>query len=260
MELKKIKILISFFLALSLCIQIVFAADQSIGIYSGTFDPIHNGHLKEVADLSVKHFKLDKIIIYPNLKATGKQPTLSFKQRWELVYVATKDNPLYILPPIETLNELLSEEFPNEAIVAWAQKNHPINTKFYQLMGTDSFEKFKNYPNGKKFLKNKKNEIDIIVISRKGYYEDTKKIKHHNIHWFTPKSNMEMSSSSFRKDPVKYELNLPEAVVKEIKKQGYYGWNSDKKIYDLPDAASKKLTQINIKSDLGICLESALQN
>ncbi|MBR2496178.1 MAG: nicotinate-nucleotide adenylyltransferase [Clostridia bacterium] len=37
---------------------------KRVGIYGGTFDPVHNGHLR-VADLAVKQLNLDKLIIIP---------------------------------------------------------------------------------------------------------------------------------------------------------------------------------------------------
>src|SRR6185369_10589845 len=39
-------------------------SERRIGVYGGTFDPIHNGHL-EVARAVVRNFNLDELLIVP---------------------------------------------------------------------------------------------------------------------------------------------------------------------------------------------------
>jgi len=64
-----------------------------IGIYGGTFDPVHLGHIS-AADCVHKAFGLDvvKMVMSAN-PPHNKQPTLSAKERFELLALAVKDKP-----------------------------------------------------------------------------------------------------------------------------------------------------------------------
>ncbi|HSX00592.1 MAG TPA: adenylyltransferase/cytidyltransferase family protein, partial [Patescibacteria group bacterium] len=70
---------------------------QTIGIYSGTFDPIHVGHIafaKEVA----RELTLDTVIFLPEQRPRGKQRVTDIHHRVELIKQSIQnDNQLQIL-------------------------------------------------------------------------------------------------------------------------------------------------------------------
>ncbi|MDG1714349.1 nicotinate (nicotinamide) nucleotide adenylyltransferase [Lacinutrix sp.] len=118
---------------------------MNIGLYFGSFNPIHIGHLI-IANQLVENSDLDQIwfVVTPHNPFKKKSTLLDNFQRLEMVYLATKDytklkesNIEFTLPqPNYTINTLtyLQEKYPDYA--------------FSLIMGEDnlkSFHKWKNY-------------------------------------------------------------------------------------------------------------------
>lgn len=77
---------------------------QNIGLFGGTFNPIHLGHLI-IANEVLEILKLDKIIFIP----TGIPPhkdigVVKGKHRYEMVKLAIEDNPYFEVSDIEIKN------------------------------------------------------------------------------------------------------------------------------------------------------------
>lgn len=118
---------------------------MNIGLYFGSFNPIHIGHLI-IANQLVENSDLDQIwfVVTPHNPFKKKSTLLDNFQRLEMVYLATKDytklkesNIEFTLPqPNYTINTL-----------TYLQEKYPDYT-FSLIMGEDnlkSFHKWKNY-------------------------------------------------------------------------------------------------------------------
>ena len=118
---------------------------MKIGLYFGSFNPIHIGHLV-IANQMVENSDLDQIwfVVTPHNPFKKKSTLLDNHQRLEMVYLATKDYDTlkesdieFNLPqPNYTVNTLayLTEKYPDK--------------DFSLIMGEDnlkSFHKWKNY-------------------------------------------------------------------------------------------------------------------
>ncbi|MBN2868217.1 MAG: nicotinate-nucleotide adenylyltransferase [Flavobacteriaceae bacterium] len=118
---------------------------MKIGLYFGSFNPIHVGHLI-IANQLVENSDLDQIwfVVTPHNPFKKKSTLLENYQRLEMVYLATKDYDTlkesdieFNLPqPNYTVNTLvhLTEKYPKH--------------DFALIMGEDnlkSFHKWKNY-------------------------------------------------------------------------------------------------------------------
>jgi len=118
---------------------------MKIGLYFGTFNPIHVGHLI-IANHMAEHSGLDQIwmVVTPHNPLKNKDTLLDDYQRLHLVHLATEDYPKikpsdieFKLPqPNYTVNTLahLQEKFPQY--------------EFSLIMGEDnlkSLHKWKNY-------------------------------------------------------------------------------------------------------------------
>ncbi len=118
---------------------------MKIGLYFGTFNPIHVGHLI-IANHMAEHSDLDQIwmVVTPHNPLKNKDTLLDDNQRLQLVIIATEDYPKIKASDIEfklsqpnyTVNTLvhLQEKFPQH--------------EFSLIMGEDnlrSLHKWKNY-------------------------------------------------------------------------------------------------------------------
>ena len=69
---------------------------ESIGIFGGSFDPVHNGHL-EIADAALRQHKLGRVVFVPARLQPHKsaEPHASGGQRLEMVRLAIRGNPKF---------------------------------------------------------------------------------------------------------------------------------------------------------------------
>ena len=130
---------------------------EFIGIFGGTFDPVHKGHTEIIKNL-FELIPLDKVIVIPNGIPPHRKASVSSEERLKMVSSAFKglenvviDNreiqkkdPSYA---ISTLRELI-EENPKHSLV-W-------------IMGSDAFAEIDSWYQWEDFIK----MINIIVMVR----------------------------------------------------------------------------------------------
>ncbi len=129
-----------------------------IGIYGGTFDPPHLGHLR-AAELARESFCLDRIWFMvakdpPHKKERVKSP---FSVRFTMASLAVEENPHFQVSDFEAGRGLsytvdtmkaLREVYPHE---------------FFLIVGEDSFEEFPTWKDYRTLVR----ENNIVVIKRK---------------------------------------------------------------------------------------------
>lgn len=118
---------------------------QQIGLFFGTFNPIHNGHLI-LANHFAEHTDLDQIwfVVTPQNPFKQKLSMLSNNHRLELVYRATKDYPA--LQPSTIEFDLPTPNYTCDTLIRLEEK-YP-DKEFALIIGEDnlaSFHKWKNY-------------------------------------------------------------------------------------------------------------------
>lgn len=118
---------------------------MTIGLYFGTFNPIHIGHLI-IANHMAEHSNLDQIwfVVTPQSPFKVKASMLDNHDRFEMVYRATADYPKLRANDIE-----FGMPQPNYTIntLTYLQEKYPMH-EFALIMGEDnlkSFHKWKNY-------------------------------------------------------------------------------------------------------------------
>lgn len=69
---------------------------QRLGLFGGTFDPIHFGHLA-IAEAAREELRLDKVLFVPARVQPHKQarPITDAERRWEMVRLAVAGNPCF---------------------------------------------------------------------------------------------------------------------------------------------------------------------
>lgn len=106
-----------------------------IGLFGGTFDPIHLGHLI-LAEQCRESARLDEVWFLPSFKPPHKaERTITrFDQRCEMVTLATTGQPAFRMEPIE--KELPEPSYTVHTLNALHQR-HP-DTEFALILGADS--------------------------------------------------------------------------------------------------------------------------
>ena len=128
-------------------------------IFSGTFNPIHNAHIK-IAQYALSEYKFDKIIFIPAYKPPHKNYDTSMcLHRFNMVKLAIQNNPRFEISDIEYQNDRKSYSYLT-ALALYKQYN--IDGKIHFIIGTDAFQKIESWYETQKLKK----IIDFIVFIR----------------------------------------------------------------------------------------------
>ena len=125
---------------------------ERIGIYGGTFNPPHVGHIT-AAKQAVEALGLDTLLLVPAGTAPHKtmpESSASPEQRLQMLRIAVKDCPRMAVSDMELRREGPSYTWETVAAVREA---HP-EAALCLLMGTDMFLSFHTWKHPEKILKN----------------------------------------------------------------------------------------------------------
>jgi nicotinate-nucleotide adenylyltransferase len=107
---------------------------MKIGVFSGTFDPVHIGHLS-IAQQALET-GLDKIVFMPEPEPRNKSPLTELSNRVDMLNLAIADNPKFDLFVIEDhKNHTIAETWN------FLHKKYGEDSEFSLIMGGDVFEK-----------------------------------------------------------------------------------------------------------------------
>ena len=133
---------------------------MKIGLFFGTYNPIHVGHLI-IANHLAEHSDLDQVwlVITPQSPHKKKQSLLDDHQRLELVFRATKDFPKLVPSAIE-----FNLPQPNYTVhtLAYLEEKHPEH-QFALIMGEDNLRSLPRWKNADVIMGN----YPIYVYPRK---------------------------------------------------------------------------------------------
>ncbi|MBZ9652616.1 nicotinate (nicotinamide) nucleotide adenylyltransferase [Psychroflexus montanilacus] len=164
---------------------------KKVGLYFGTFNPFHIGHLI-IANHLAEHTDLDEIwlVITPQSPFKKKKNLLENHHRFELVYRATEAYDK--LKPSDVEFKLPQPNYTSKTL-AELKDSHP-SLSFSLIMGEDNlvnFHKWKNYEN---ILE----EHDIYVCPRQTKMEIPERFQDHPKIHKTDTPIMEISSTLIR--------------------------------------------------------------
>jgi len=152
---------------------------MNIGLFGGTFDPIHRGHLA-LAGAARERFELGRILFVPaNIPPhKQKQPTTSYFHRYAMLALATTGEKEFVPSLLESpgvVDIRSSKGKQNSDAVAGA--NYSIDTvrrlkqelkksdRLFFLIGIDAFKDIAKWREAEALFR----ECEFIVASRPGY-------------------------------------------------------------------------------------------
>lgn len=117
---------------------------MNIGIFAGTFDPIHNGHIA-FARTAISEAQLDKVIIVAEKEPYRKKPHASWDHRQAMIERATEK--------VEQVDHdyqfaaALAHQHTMKDMLAQAQQHYGKEHPFWFLVGSDLFEHLHQWHN-----------------------------------------------------------------------------------------------------------------
>lgn len=189
---------------------------MKIGLYFGSFNPIHIGHLA-IANYMAEYSDLDQIwfVVSPQNPFKQKSSLLSDYHRLELVNRSIENYPKLKASNIEFA--LPKPSYTIDTLIYLKEKHPEYN--FSLIMGSDNLKSFSKWKNYELILQNN----DLYVYPRPGFKDDEIELKG-NIHLVNAPL-MEISSSFIReaiKDKKELPFFMPEAAYQYLKEMHFY--------------------------------------
>ncbi len=152
---------------------------MNVGVFAGTFDPIHKGHV-ELAKLAAQKCQLDKIIFLLEKKPRGKQNVTEFEHRLNMLKLA--------IEPYQNFGvlELPDDQFTIKKTLPEIQKKFP-NSELWLLIGSDLANSLPDWPGFEQLLKN----VNLIIGLRSDDQSQIQKL----LQELAPKTSLTILSS-----------------------------------------------------------------
>lgn len=197
---------------------------KKYGIFGGSFNPIHYGHLM-ICEYIKEEMGLDKVIFIPTGNPPHKELELSAEDRYEMVRLAISPNPDFEISDIETTRVKKSYTVDTIRELKKIYKEE----KLYFLIGLDSLFQLKTWMK----IGDLSQEIEFVVALRPGYLDKEEVNKEIDFlrENFGTKINLiktplyEISSTDLRdriREGKSLRYLIPKKVLDYIEESGFY--------------------------------------
>jgi len=187
-----------------------------VGIYGGSFDPIHNGHL--ITALAVKEMReLDRIIFIPSYISPHKQDTETsdVEHRVNMLQLAIKPIPFFEMSDIEIKRKNVS--YTVDTLKELSERYKHIEL----IIGYDNIFKFHTWRQPDEIIRMAK----LVVLRRKLNVPRGKQNKFYRAAAFVKSPFIQISGSIIRRrvsDNLPINFMVPEKVHEYIIKHKLY--------------------------------------
>jgi nicotinate-nucleotide adenylyltransferase len=195
---------------------------KRIGVFGGTFDPVHTGHLI-MAENVQEQMQLDTVLFIPS----GSPPLKDRidispeDKRKEMVKLAIGDNNKFELSEIELNAPEGERSYTVNTLLKLRELYSSEQVKFYLIIGMDQLIELHKWKNpGKLFMLS-----EVVVINRPGYLVQQVESEYGRQSIYLPVPNIDISSTDIRfrvqeKRSIRYLV--PAAVERFILENGLY--------------------------------------
>ena len=177
-----------------------------LGVYVGSFNPVHIGHI-DVANYLINNNYIDKVLIIPTLEYWDKQNLAPLNDRINMLKLLETDL-------INIDNKHNSYNYTCDLMKALSNE---LDDELYLIIGADNIINFDKWKNYKDLLKYK------IIVMKRGNIDSNGYIEKFNTNNFIVVDDYEyidISSTDIRNGNNKY---LNPKVLKYIKENNLYG-------------------------------------
>ena len=134
--------------------------NKRVGIYGGTFDPVHRGHIS-LADAACRGCELDRLIFMPDYISPFKQDkeVTSSDDRFKMLEDILHYNPAFSISAYE-----ITKEGPSYTIETLEHWDRILDDDIYFVLGFDSAVQIDTWRRGEDILK----KYPLITAVRPG--------------------------------------------------------------------------------------------
>jgi nicotinate-nucleotide adenylyltransferase len=185
-----------------------------IALFGGTFDPIHNAHLK-IAREAARQFALDRVVFIPASRPPHKSGVTRtpYEYRYRMVEQACQGVPLFEASRLEAG---VQNSYSIETIERVRASLGP-GQELYFLIGSDAFAEIRTWHRWRDVIAS----VDFIVVSRPGsVYDIPAGARVHRLEGI----DLPVSSSEIRHRLAAGDerVDVPEAVLAYIREYRLY--------------------------------------
>ena len=190
---------------------------RRIGIFGGTFNPVHKAHF-EIALEFIEKFSLDLLYVIPNnIPPLKGSHGVSGRERLEMLEIAFSGQDKIVISDTEINRGGMS--YTRDTVAELKEKHK--DDELFLLIGDDwidNFDKWRDY----KFILDNSN----LVVAYRSERDISQAVTHlkslsEKDIFLLENERIDLSSTNFRNKP---EQNLlPDGVYDYIKKRGLYG-------------------------------------
>ena len=144
---------------------------MNIGLFGGSFDPIHRGHIA-LAQAAVRRYSLRQVLFVPASipPHKQKQPVTPFVHRYAMVVLATQGEKQFAPSLLEAPAEFQQDGAKNRAdysidTVRRVKASLRKSDRLFFLIGIDAFREIAKWREPRALL----GECEFVVASRPGY-------------------------------------------------------------------------------------------
>lgn len=204
---------------------------RRIGIFSGSFDPVHKGHVTfALHALKVAH--LDMVYFAPEVKPRRKPQVSHIAHRIAMLELAVRAHPrLGVL-------DLPGKYFLPKTTMGHLQKRFPKDT-LAVLLGADLFDHLAQFPDQWPHVEYMLQQVEIIVAEREGVSSEViaQQAQHLPVQplalWHTTNTQPLISSTKIRASMIAGEH--PQGLLKSVETYARKQW-----LYHDIESANKK--------------------
>jgi|Deesub1362A_J573_1020465.scaffolds.fasta_scaffold00412_20 nicotinate-nucleotide adenylyltransferase len=131
------------------------------GIFGGTFNPVHYGHLRAAEEVS-ELIGLDRVFFIPSGRPPFDKPDLAdAEHRYNMLSIATKGNPYFIVSDIEMKRR--GRSYTIDTLKRLRRRYR--DDEFYLILGIDAFLDLPKWKDPDELI----TLTNIVIISRPGF-------------------------------------------------------------------------------------------